>query len=152
MELKQEEKEFYTELLENNLKFIESELKKDPQIKKAAESIQNTVSPEVKQQIGNFTIRTKADLLRQYSSLKVNTDFIKSEARYNLNSDNNVEFFLYKNYEVIPIKTTLNYRVASNELLTNIDAPITETLSVKLDPEIGQKRKESLMFHFKTNF
>lgn len=148
------QKEFYMNLVENNLKFLEKEAKKDPAIKKAAESLEKSVSPEVEKEVGGFKFKTKADLLRMHSSLNLDSKWFKSEARVNLSGGERFELFFYKNFHLFfPIQTEFCYQLEAQNIETKINTSLSENLSFNVSQNFGQEdTNSSYVLQFNTSF
>ena len=153
-EFRNVQRNFYTNLIENQFKFIEQEAKKDPKIKKAAESVQKNISPEVEKEVGGFKFKTKADLLRGFASLKMDSSWVKSEARYRLNGAEGLEFFVFKNFEsfFIPIHTEFCYRTGRKTLESKINAHFTQNLSFNVIHNLGRDSNGTYVLQFDTRF
>ena len=147
------QREFYTGLISNQFKFIEEEAKKDPSLKKTAESLKKNMSPELEQDVGGFKFKTKTDLLRGFASMKMESSWIKSEARYRLSGGSGLELLIFKDFNLlIPVHTEFCYRANQQTLESRINAYFSENLSFNVIQNVGEQNFGSYVLQFDTRF
>ena len=156
-ELNQIRRDFMIEFVEQNLKNLEKEAKKNPKIKSAAQKMEQTVNPQVEAELSeNFKLKTKADLLRGHGLVKVTGPLINGEAHMFFNRHEKMEVRLYRDFDLgyFPLNSSVSFRENRDDarFWSKFESPISNKLRIGFESSLSGRSEQNVQFLYRTDF